>query len=316
MVDQNTTEILNTRVSTAVIVPTYNGAHKVLNILSALEKQTYKDFSTILVIDGSTDRTELLLARFKPNLQFTIVKQENKGRAGARNAGAAASSADLLIFLDDDMRPVSNCIELHVNHHLTHPNSALSGNQLEDLKKAKTDFQNYKALRGALWMATFAQDFTKLKNENLFFTSANCSIPREVFFKFNGFDEQLKDCEDFDLSARMIVGGIDIYLNKKCLAWHDDFISARKYIKRQREYRKAWQKLLELKPELLRHFNRFNPSNLTGYTKLFFKLFAHKYWIYLMDDSKFLKILPKALRYRIYDYVIASLGRFNTHISI
>jgi hypothetical protein len=114
----------------------------------------------------------------------------------------------------------------------------------------------------------------------------------------------------------MINGGIDIYLNKLCLSWHDDFISARKYIKRQREYRKAWQRLLDLKPELLSNFNRFNPSNLTGYTKIFFKLFAHKYWIYLIDESKLLRILPKTLRYKIYDYVVASLGRFNTHISI
>jgi len=307
---------LNTRVSTAVIIPTYNGAHKVLNVLKALEKQTYKDFATILVIDGSTDRTERLVKRFKPSLPLTIVKQENKGRAGARNTGAAASDADLLVFIDDDMRPIPNCIELHVSHHLTFPNSALSGNQLEDLKKAKTDFQYYKASRGALWMATFPEDFTKLNHENLFFTSANCSIPRKIFYQFNGFDEQLNDSEDFDLSARLMLGGIDIYLNKKCLGWHDDYISAKKYIKRQREYRKSWQRLLELKPDLLSHFNRFNPSNLTGYTKLFFKLFAHKYWIYLIDDTKILRVLPKPIRYRIYDYVIASLGRFNTNISI
>jgi glycosyltransferase involved in cell wall biosynthesis len=316
MVDKIIEKTLTTHDSIAVIIPTYNGAHKVLNVLKALEKQTYKEFITILVIDGSTDRTEKLIQRFKPNLQLAIIKQENKGRAGARNAGAAASNADLLIFIDDDIRPTPNCIELHLEHHVAYPNTALSGSANEDSKKAKTDFQLYKAARGELWMSTFSEDFTKLKNENLFFTSANCSIPRHIFNKFDGFDMTLNDCEDFDLSARMMIGGIDLYLNKKCLGWHDDFITIRKYIKRQREYRKSWHNLLNLKPELLIHFNRFNPSSPSCYAKLFFKLFAHKYWIYLIDKTKILQVLPKTFRYRIYDYVIASLGRFNTHVSI
>jgi len=316
VVHKTISKILNTRVSTAVIIPTYNGAHKVLNVLKALEKQTYKEFITILVIDGSTDRTERLIERFRPSLSLSIVKQENKGRAGARNAGAAATNADLLIFIDDDMRPLPNCIELHVKHHLDYPNSALSGNQLEDTKKAKTDFQLYKAKRGEFWMSTYPKDFAKLKHEDLFFTSANCSIPRNVFYQFDGFDERLNDCEDFDLSARMLMGGIDIYLNKKCLGWHDDFITAKKYITRQREYRKAWQRLLELKPELLGNFNRFNPVIPRGFAKLFFKMFANKYSIYLIDKTKIFKVLPRNLRFRIYDYAIASLGRFNTHIPI
>ena len=44
-----------------VIIPTYNGAKKVVNCLHSLEKQTFKDFETIVVIDGSTDNTQEVL---------------------------------------------------------------------------------------------------------------------------------------------------------------------------------------------------------------------------------------------------------------
>jgi glycosyltransferase involved in cell wall biosynthesis len=303
-------------ISVAVVIPSFNGAHKVLNVLNALEKQTYKDFRVILVIDGSTDRTAALVERFRPQLDLLVVQQKNKGRAASRNAGAANCTEDIIVFLDDDMRPEPNCLEHHIHHHLKYIGTALSGNQIEDPLKAKTDFQKYKAKRASGWMNTYPNHLIKMENNNLFFTSANCSIPREIFNHFEGFDERLKDAEDFDLSARMLTAGIDIYLDPKCLGWHDDYISLSKYIKRQREYRKAWLKLIELKPDLLKNFNRFSPNPQSSFKALFFKIFAFKKWIHLIDKTKVLLLLPEIVRFRIYDYVVASLGKFNTHIKI
>src|SRR6187397_1060160 len=99
------------KMSTSVIIPTYNGAHKVVNVLRALEQQTHLPDEVVVVIDGSTDNTAELLRTntFKlPSLR--IIEQPNGGRAQVRNRGAKEASQDLLIFFDDDMRPVPQSV--------------------------------------------------------------------------------------------------------------------------------------------------------------------------------------------------------------
>lgn len=307
---------MNDRISVAVIIPSFNGAHKVLNVLKALERQSFKDFRTILVIDGSTDRTDKLIERFKPLLHLTVINQKNKGRAGARNAGATASTEELIVFLDDDMRPEINCIERHVNHYINYPQTALAGSQKEDPNKAKTDFQRYKAYRSNQWMDTLGYGLLKMNENNLFFSSANCSLPRKLFEKEGGFNESLQDGEDFDFSSRLFKKGVPIYFDGECLGWHDDYITIAKYIQRQREYRKAWLHLISLRPELIYEFNRFTPDMPKGLKKLFFKIYAFSIWVKVVDRSKILLFLPKLFRYKIYDYIIASLGRYNIDVPI
>ena len=73
-------------VTVSVIIPTYNGAHKILNVLKALEQQSYCDFETLVVIDGSTDNTADVVSNATLNLtSLRIVQQKNKGRVAVRN---------------------------------------------------------------------------------------------------------------------------------------------------------------------------------------------------------------------------------------
>ncbi|MEZ5037033.1 MAG: glycosyltransferase [Chitinophagales bacterium] len=41
----------------SVIIPTYNGAHKIVNALESIEKQSVAPDEVIVVADGSTDNT-------------------------------------------------------------------------------------------------------------------------------------------------------------------------------------------------------------------------------------------------------------------
>ena len=58
----------------SVIIPTYNGAHKIMNVLYSLERQTVKPDEVIVVIDGSTDNTVELLKQQQLNfISFKII---------------------------------------------------------------------------------------------------------------------------------------------------------------------------------------------------------------------------------------------------
>ncbi|MBW3545181.1 MAG: glycosyltransferase family 2 protein, partial [Bacteroidetes bacterium] len=136
----------------SIIIPTYNGAHKITTVLKALEQQTYYDFETIVVIDGSTDNTLDILNGLNPRLkEFSYQFQSNMGRAAVRNTGAKAAAGDLLIFFDDDMRPEPDCVEKHVNHHQQLAGTIAVGRAQEDKRLCQTDFHFYRAHLSEKW---------------------------------------------------------------------------------------------------------------------------------------------------------------------
>lgn len=316
MDDQTVQKKLKANPTLSVIIPTYNGAQRIQRALEALEKQTFKKFEVVVVIDGSTDQTEQFLEGWRTRLNLQFMVQENKGRAGARNTGAAMAQSGLLVFLDDDMRPDPGWLQSHIDHHRSHSHSAMVGRQQSDPHRNPSDFNQYLAVRSSEWMNNCKQSKNPMTMHNLFFTSANCSMPKPLFDIVGGFDDQLRDAEDFDLGYRLLKKGQQICFNPDSWAWHDDFPDLTKYIERQRQYREAWFELIKLRPEITDDTARFNPNPPKGLRGLFFKLFASSSWISIAESHLFHALVPRTWRFKIYDYTIASLGRFNRHVNL
>jgi len=289
----------------SIIIPTYNGEKKICNLLHSLEKQTFKDFEVIVVIDGSTDNTKKLLEQKNFDFKnFKVIFQENKGRSGSRNTGAKAASGDLLLFLDDDMRLDYTGVEKHFEFQSTRNRVILVGNQLEDSDIMTTDIQKYKSYLSRKWTSTI-DSFKPLSKDNIFLTAANFSIRKTVFFEIGGFDEALTDAEDYDLGKKALEKGIQIYFKPEIIGWHDDFITCRSYIRRQQQYQKAHQRLRELYPERYQ-YNQYDYTPAKGIKKMIYRFFAGNFWVNVVDKFNFLVILPKKLRYKLYDIIITA----------
>ncbi len=83
----------------SVIMPVYNGEKYVAHALESVFKQDYQPFEVILVDDGSTDRTAQIIGKYD---KVQYIYQTNQGVASARNKGVAASSGEIIAFLDSD----------------------------------------------------------------------------------------------------------------------------------------------------------------------------------------------------------------------
>lgn len=87
----------------SVIVPCYNGGRFLDDLCESLATQTFRDFETIIINDGSTEETTLQkLASLESAVR--VVPQQNRRLPGARNAGFGLARGEFLLPLDCDDR--------------------------------------------------------------------------------------------------------------------------------------------------------------------------------------------------------------------
>jgi glycosyltransferase involved in cell wall biosynthesis len=105
--------------SLSVIVPTYQRRDSVARLLRALAQQTLapEAFEVIIAIDGSRDGTREMVETFPAPYPLSCFWQANSGRAAARNAGIHSAKGEVLLFFDDDMEPLPDCLAAHWRAH-------------------------------------------------------------------------------------------------------------------------------------------------------------------------------------------------------
>jgi len=288
------------QIPVSVIIPTYNGAKKIDRLLASLLEQSIRTFEVIVVIDGSTDSTEETLQKYRDRFnEFAVIKQENKGRAGARNAGAKIARHDLLIFYDDDMEVSTDSVQRHSEFHFQHDHVCLvTGHQEEP--PAESDVEEYRKYLTNFWFSKFPTNVTRLDFGNLFFAAANSSILKKTFERLTGFDERLSDAEDYDLAFRALQQNIHVYFDKNNRTLHHDRNTCKSYIKRQRQYQKAKLKWNEIHHQPVRS----EPGLIR---KILYWPFAFRPWVRAIDQEYF-TIFPKKMRYKLYSIVVHSLS--------
>ena len=84
----------------SIIINNYNYESYVYRCISSAIDQNYSDYEVIIVDDGSQDSSCKIIDQFAD--RATIIKKTNGGQASAINAGFAASSGSIIIFLDSD----------------------------------------------------------------------------------------------------------------------------------------------------------------------------------------------------------------------
>lgn len=84
----------------SVVIPSFNARKTIGRAIGSVLRQTTSVREIIVVDDGSTDDTAKLIEDEFP--QAALIRQANRGFAGARNAGIRAAAGEYLAFLDAD----------------------------------------------------------------------------------------------------------------------------------------------------------------------------------------------------------------------
>ncbi|MFR6064427.1 MAG: glycosyltransferase family 2 protein [Eubacterium sp.] len=86
----------------SIIVPVYNSEKYIKTIIKQILDQTYKNIELILVNDGSTDNSDLIIKSFLGDRRIKYISQINSGPSKARNTGLKNVKGQYITFIDSD----------------------------------------------------------------------------------------------------------------------------------------------------------------------------------------------------------------------
>jgi glycosyltransferase involved in cell wall biosynthesis len=94
----------------SIIIPAHNMEHFLQATVESVLRQTHPAHEIIVVNDGSSDGTGLVIESFRGRIR-DVALSPNRGVSAARNAGAAVATGDWFLFLDGDDRLFPGALE-------------------------------------------------------------------------------------------------------------------------------------------------------------------------------------------------------------
>jgi GT2 family glycosyltransferase len=204
----------------SIIIPTYNRRASLERVLTALQAQTLprERFEVVVVSDGSSDGTNEYLQALEASqaLPVKAIFQANQGVAVARNNGVRAATAELVLFLDDDVIPAPQLVAEHLNYQprsvimlgpmLTPPDGELEPWVLWEQRMLEKQYQDMLAGR---WEPTARQFYT-----------GNTSLYKKYLEQAGGFDPTFRRAEDVELAYRLKDMGCRFEFNPRAEGFH------------------------------------------------------------------------------------------------
>jgi len=196
-----------------VIICTYNRANLLKRALNSLVKQTFRDFETIIVDDGTDDKIAELCNTMKDkllNLKY-ISTGGNTGSAYARNKGIEIAKGNFILFTDDDCIPAENWVEKLSFYLAKEP--VIAGAVMSPVS-------NY--LKLCHNISQFHAYMPGQKEGKIeFIAGANMGFRVSVLKELKGFKKEQKLAVDTELILRARMKNYEPYFTSEAVVIHD-----------------------------------------------------------------------------------------------
>lgn len=197
----------------SVLITVLNEAQSVEALIQALALQTLPPTEVIIVDGGSTDGTYQKLRKLAKNkYQFQLkVSRQSGNRSVGRNAAARLAGGGWLAITDAGCIPDKNWLAELVKP--ARGKISIVAGYFYPL--AKNDFE----LAASCYALTMPR---LIRHGFLLPTTRSMLIKRQVFDQLGGFDEQLRDNEDYQLARRMLRANMRInmaFAPKATVGW-------------------------------------------------------------------------------------------------
>lgn len=203
------------RQSVSIVIPNLNGRQCLEHCLPAVEALDYpRELIECLVVDnGSIDGSTYYLRKNFPQVKIIQIKK-NSGFAAAINQGANAAGGEILFLLNNDARPLPDCLAYLVDP-IRSGETVCTAAKIISAKDQTIHFarggMNFHGVGFQHGEGDIDGDRYNKSGPCLFACGGAMAIRRDVFLEVGGMDEDFfAYFEDVDLGWRLWGMGFDI----------------------------------------------------------------------------------------------------------
>jgi len=182
----------------SIVIPTYNSQFFLANAVKSAVNQNYDKnlYEIIVVDDGSTDNTDLVMASILDSkiADIKYFKKSNGGTASARNYGVEKSKGEYIAFLDADDVYTPNKLSMSISCLDRHENVGIVYSDYVE------KYPDHSVIR-------LKENFNVDKLFSSCIISTNSVVRKSALSKVGGFDESFQYVEDYDLWCRIVMSG-------------------------------------------------------------------------------------------------------------
>jgi glycosyltransferase involved in cell wall biosynthesis len=214
----------------SVMMCVYNGAARIAEAVHSVLNQSFTDFELIVVDDGSTDDTAVLLhAITDPRIR--VFTQPHRGIPQARNHALAQARGEYLAVLDADDTAEPDRLSVQVAYLDAHPRLVVLGSA----------YRQVDHLRGRTLSVVSPADDAAIRRAMLRgnpFCHSTVMMRRTAVAQSGPYSEDFPYTQDYELWSRLALTGE--------MANLPDFLVTRHYHQRSvsNRWRTEWQRLL------------------------------------------------------------------------
>ena len=209
----------------SVIIPNWNGLRFLPTCLNALRHQTFSDFETIVVDNGSSDGSREFIAREFPEVRV-IALESNRGFAPAVNTGVRAARGDVVVLLNNDTEADSNWLAEIARALEANPRAGMIVCKLRLFDKrdhlhSAGDFYRVDGIPGN--RGVWEPDHGQYDDARGIFGGCGGAVAyrKTMLDEIGAFDEALGSyCEDVDLNWRARLAGYQVVYAPKAIVYH------------------------------------------------------------------------------------------------
>jgi glucosyl-dolichyl phosphate glucuronosyltransferase len=175
-------------VNVSIIICTYNRAADLaatLDSLKAVSIPSNLKLELLVIDNGSTDSTPLVTQGFRSeHIVSRYVSEPRRGKCYAYNRGLSESKGELLIFLDDDVRPARNWL-MHLTKPLVDRTAEAVAGAIIIPSRLRRNWMD------ALHLSLLASTESWEGQQPVAMNGANMAFSRQVLEKVPAFDPEL-----------------------------------------------------------------------------------------------------------------------------
>lgn len=229
------------------IICTYNRAGYLKETLeSLLDCESPAHPVEILVVDNnSKDETADIVNRYTvditPNIAIRYTEETKQGLSHARNRGVKAAQAEIVIFIDDDIRATTSYLNSWLQFFEKNPKIEAAGGKIHVRFDDPRPEWMSRFLLPLLGHHDFGNSIKPYRKTNYPF-GGNMAFKKEIFSRNGFFDTELgrigkdlKASEEKEFFQRLKQNGVEIYYVPGAKLYHRVNASrlSREYIRRQ-----------------------------------------------------------------------------------